>query len=66
VNDLLTPLSDQNTIASDTDVMQALSLMNRTGNSRLLVMDNNHLVGIVALKDILKFLSLKLDLEGTR
>ncbi|MDH5576325.1 MAG: site-2 protease family protein [Nitrospirota bacterium] len=66
VNDLLTPLSDQNTIASDTDVMQALSLMNRTGNSRLLVMDNHHLVGIVALKDILKFLSLKLDLEGTR
>jgi len=66
VNDLLTPLSDQNTIASDTDVMQALSLMNRTGNSRLLVMDHNRLVGIVALKDILKFLSLKLDLEGTR
>jgi Zn-dependent protease/CBS domain-containing protein len=66
VNDLLIPLNDQNTIAPDTDVMQALSLMNRTGNSRLIVMANNRLVGIVALKDILKFLSLKLDLEGNR
>jgi CBS domain-containing protein len=63
VNDLLTPLNDHNTIAPDTDVMEALSLMNRTGNSRLIVMDHNRLVGIVALKDILKFLSLKLDLE---
>lgn len=66
VNDLLIPLNDHNTIAPDTDVMQALSLMRRTGNSRLIVMDKNRLVGIVALKDILKFLSLKLDLEGTR
>jgi predicted transcriptional regulator len=46
--------------------MQALSLMNRTGNTRLIIMANNRLVGIVALKDILKFLSLKLDLEGDR
>lgn len=66
VKDLLIPLNDHNTIAPDTDVMQALSLMHRTGNSRLIVMDENRLVGIVALKDILKFLSLKLDLEGTR
>ncbi|MCA9421134.1 MAG: CBS domain-containing protein, partial [Nitrospira sp.] len=64
--DLLIPLNDHNTIAPDTDVMQALSLMNRTGNSRLLVMADKHLVGIVALKDILKFLSLKLDLEGNQ
>ena len=66
VKDLLIPLNDHNTITPDTDVMQTLALMNRTGNSRLLVMDHNRLVGIVALKDILKFLSLKLDLEGTR
>jgi len=66
VNDLLAPLNDQNTIAPDTDVMEALSLMNRTGNSRLIVMDHNRLIGIVALKDILKFLSLKLDLERDR
>jgi Zn-dependent protease len=66
VNTLLIPLNDQNTVDPDTDVMQALALMNRTGNSRLIVMADDRLVGIVALKDILKFLSLKLDLEGTR
>jgi len=66
VKDLLTPLNDQNTITPDTDVMQTLSLMNRTGNSRLIVMAHDRLIGIVALKDILKFLSLKLDLETDR
>jgi CBS domain-containing protein len=37
--------------------------MNRTGNSRLMVVDENRLLGIVTLKDMLKFLSLKIDLE---
>ena len=64
VRDLLTPCTDQNTIDADTDAVKALSIMNRTGNSRLLVMQGDRLVGIIALKDILKFLSLKLDLEG--
>ncbi len=66
VNDLLIPLSEKNSITPETDVYQTLSLMNRTGNTRLIVMENNRLAGIVALKDILKFLSLKLELEGDR
>ncbi|MGP0593127.1 hypothetical protein ACTRXD_11420 [Nitrospira sp. T9] len=57
-NDPLIPLNDHSTIAPDT--------VNRTGNSPLIVLADHRLVGIVALKDILKFLSLKLDLEGTR
>lgn len=63
------PHSVTSMVAGGTDlsnVMQALSLMNRTEKGPLIVMDENHLVGIVALKVILKFLSLKLDLEGTR
>lgn len=44
--------------------MKALSRINRTKNSRLMVVDkNNQLVGILSLKDLLRFLSLKLDLE---
>ena len=66
VRDLLTPCSDQNTIDAETDAVKALSVMNRTGNSRLMVMQDGQLVGIVALKDILKFLSLKIDLEGVK
>jgi CBS domain-containing protein len=62
----MTPCTDQNTIDAETDAIKALSLMNRTGNTRLLVREDNRLVGIIALKDILKFLSLKLDLEGVQ
>ncbi len=64
VRDLMIPRSPENTIAPDTDAVKALSIMKRTGNSRLLVVDGDRLVGILALKDMLKFLSLKVDLEG--
>jgi Zn-dependent protease/predicted transcriptional regulator len=64
VQDVLAPCSTQNAVPPNTDAMQALALMNRTGNGRLLVVDGEHLVGIVTLKDLLKFLDLKLDLEG--
>lgn len=54
----------ENTISPQTDAVKALSIMSRTGNSRLLVVDEGRLVGIVTLKDMLKFLDLKIDLEG--
>jgi hypothetical protein len=38
--------------------------MQRTGASRLLVVDGARLVGLVSLKDLLRFLRLKLELEG--
>ena len=37
--------------------------MNQNGLSRLMVVDEGRLVGIIALKDMLKFLSLKVELE---
>ena len=37
--------------------------MSRTRNSRLMVAEGDRLVGIVALKDLLDFLSLKMDLD---
>jgi CBS domain-containing protein len=43
--------------------MQVLALMNQTGNSRLMVVENDALVGIITLKDMLRFLALKIDLE---
>lgn len=38
--------------------------MSRSGASRLLVVEDGRLAGIVSLKDLLGFLSVKLDLEG--
>ena len=64
VRDVAAPCSEENTISPRTDALQALSLMNRTGNGRLMVVDENRLLGVVTLKDMLKFLALKIDLEA--
>jgi Zn-dependent protease/CBS domain-containing protein len=64
VLDVMEPVSPENTISPDTDAMHALSLMNTTARSRLIVVESGKLVGVLALKDLLNFLSLKLDLEG--
>jgi predicted transcriptional regulator len=64
VQDILISCSPETTVSPDTDAMKALSLMNRTGNSRLMVVEDDHLVGVITLKDMLKFLSLKVDLGG--
>lgn len=53
----------QNTISRDADAMQALSLMNRTGASRLMVVEEGRLAGVLSLKDLLRFMSLKMELE---
>jgi len=37
--------------------------MSRTANSRLLVVEGDRLIGIITLKDMLQFLSLKLELK---
>lgn len=63
VRDVAAPCSKDNTVGIDTGVLMALSIMNRTGNSRLLVIDGDRLVGIITLKDLMKLLALKLDLE---
>lgn len=63
VGEILNACSSSNSVSPDEDAMHALMSMNRTGNSRMLVLEGDRLVGIIALKDLLKFLSLKLDLE---
>ncbi len=64
VADLMTPCSSENTVQVDTDAVKALARMNRTGQSRLLVMEGDRLVGVIVLKDLLKLFALKMDLEG--
>ncbi|MGB8274876.1 MAG: site-2 protease family protein [Alphaproteobacteria bacterium] len=63
VADVMTPLSSENSIRSDADAFDALQLMTRTGNSRLVVTEGGRLAGIVALKDMMNYLFLKLELE---
>ena len=65
VGTIAVPSSPANTITADTDASTAMALMSRSGESRLLVVDEGRLVGIVALEDLLGFLSLKVELEGS-
>lgn len=52
-------------IAPDADALDALQRMQRTGSSRLLVTEGDQLVGILSLKDLLRFLDLKIELENS-
>jgi hypothetical protein len=57
------PCSDDNTVAPDEDAMKALARMSRGVNSRLMVVEDGRLLGILALKDLLQFFRLELELD---
>ncbi len=57
--------SDENTIDADADATEALAKMSQNGHSRLIVVHNGELRGVIGLKDMMKFISLKVELEGT-
>jgi Zn-dependent protease/CBS domain-containing protein len=65
VGEIATQCSPENTIEPQVDAMHALSTMNRAGYSRLMVVEDGRLVGIIALKDMLEFLSLKVEFESS-
>ncbi len=64
VDELAKPFSTDNTVTFDDNAIKALSVMNKTGNTRLLVVDHGgKLLGAVAMNDLIKFISMKLNLE---
>jgi len=63
VEDITEKCSDNNSISPHADAVQAFSAMRRSGASRLMVVDEGNLVGIISLKDMLNFLALKVELE---
>lgn len=64
VNEIMEVCDDHNAIDVHSDAVNALSTMRNNGLSRVLVTNNSHLEGIISLKDLLEFLSLKIDLEN--
>jgi len=66
VGSLMQPQTEENSIAADAPVKQALNQMNMMGLSRLLVLDRGRMVGIITLKDLLEYLALKMELEELR
>lgn len=66
VGEMLEPCGPDNTIPSSTDAMEALTTLYSKSASRVMVVENARLVGILTLKDLLSFLALKLEIEGIR
>lgn len=64
VREIAKPVTAANTIAPETDALNALAKMRETGSSDLLVTDHGRLLAIVSMRDLMKLLAAKLDLEG--
>lgn len=55
-----------NTIAEDEDASKALGKMQQTGKSRLFVVrGDDRLIGVLSLRDLMNYLSMRLDMEGS-
>lgn len=63
VRDALSPCTQENTVSPTEDSVNLLGKMRSTGQSRVMVVDEGQLVGIITLKDLLHFLALKVELE---
>jgi Zn-dependent protease/predicted transcriptional regulator len=64
VAELMTPCSAANTVSPEADAMKVIAtMMEPSVSGRLMVVEQDRLVGIVSLKDLREFISLKLELE---
>lgn len=66
VGEIVKPCSYEQSISPDVDAVTALARMNQTRTSRLLVMEQGRLIGTLSLRDLVRFLSLKEELEEDR
>jgi CBS domain-containing protein len=62
VGEIMEPCSPDNTVAPETDTLEAMRKMQRTGRSPLLVVSRGQLVGMLSLRDLLELFALKLEL----
>lgn len=63
VGDVMQPCSEENTIAPEADASRALQKMQRGTKSRLLVMRDDRLVGILSLRDLLNYLGIRQEID---
>lgn len=63
VSDVMQPCTPDNTIDPDEDAMTAIARIHAGDSSRLLVAQDHALVGVLTLKDLTRFIALKIELE---
>jgi CBS domain-containing protein len=67
VAEIMEPCSPDNTVTPETDALEAMTKMQRTGRSPFLVVSRGQLVGLLSPRDLLELFALKLELgEGRR
>lgn len=66
VREIMRPCSDAELVHSDTPALEALVQMRRHGLSRLWVVEDGRLIGVLSLRDMMELLSAKLELDGSR
>lgn len=62
VDDIMLPRSPENTIQAGATAADAFTKMQGTGNSLLLVTSDGNLIGVIALKDIMKLIAITSEL----
>jgi len=62
VRDIMEGCTEANTIKANENADKVLSLMQQKGRSRLMVVEGDKLVGVISIKDLMDFLSVKIDL----
>jgi Zn-dependent protease len=63
VRDVMIPLSKQSAIPPSADVARALTAMRRSGADHVMVADDERLHGVVAMSELQRYLSFKLEVE---
>ncbi len=64
VREITKQCSPENTVGPEEDVTKVLSKMNQTGLSRMMVVENGELKGIISLKDIMAYISARMEVQG--
>ena len=64
VKEIMKQCSLENTVGPDEDVIKVLGKMNRTRLSRMMVVENTELKGIISLKDIMAYISTRMEIQG--
>jgi Zn-dependent protease/CBS domain-containing protein len=64
VGEVAVPCSAGNTMSADADALAALASLGRTPGGGLMVVEDRLLLGVVTMTDLLRYVSLKSELEG--
>ncbi len=62
VEEVAKPCTLENTVNPDTDAMEALTAINNSRTNQLMVVEGDRLIGVLSLKDLLRFLTVKTEL----